>query len=274
MISAPLVKYVLTAAIRDKLLATLIIMILVGGSVSVFLGSSSVAEGAAFALVFGGGGLRMLGVLGLVLFACFYVRRAFEHKEVEFLLSRPISRASFLFSHMLAFMLLAIVVAFAVTVTVMVIGDPHPAGLMIWGLSLMIEYAIMVTAALFFAMVLPSAAGAAMACFGLYILARMMGTLLGIADTPNEYQFIQALGYVLKVISVIVPRLDLMGQTSWLVYGIGGSEAGIEFTRGAGDFARKMIAVFTVPGFIVFQGGVFTGLLMAASAWDFIRKQF
>ena len=44
MISKPLVKYVLTAALRDKLMITLALMILMGAAVAVFMGSASVTE--------------------------------------------------------------------------------------------------------------------------------------------------------------------------------------------------------------------------------------
>jgi hypothetical protein len=59
---------VLTAALRDKLIVTLVLMIMMGAAVAVFMGSSAVVEGDKFALVFGSGGLRLLGVTGLVLF--------------------------------------------------------------------------------------------------------------------------------------------------------------------------------------------------------------
>ena len=67
MISAPLIRFVLTAAFRDKLMMTLVLMILMSAGVSVFLGGSGLTEQESFALVFGAGGLRFLCVIGLVL---------------------------------------------------------------------------------------------------------------------------------------------------------------------------------------------------------------
>lgn len=273
MISMPLVGYILTAARRDKLMITLLLMIAVGASLSVFLGAASVVEEGQFSAVFGAGGLRFLGVVGIVLFVCFHMRRSFEHKEVEFLLSRPLSRGQFLFSHAAAFVLLAALTAFAVVLPMLFVGAAQPAGLVAWGLSIGVEYAIMAVAALFFSMVLSSAAGSALATLGFYVLARLIGTLLGIAAAGQDSKIMVLLGKLMDVISIIVPRLDLMGQTSWLVYGVDGS-AGIGLLNGAGPYAQAMIAHLGVMGFLSAQGILFIGLLLAASAFDFARRRF
>lgn len=273
MISKPLVKYVLTAAIRDKLMVTLLLMIAVGASLAVFLGAATITEQGAFSMVFGSGGLRFLGVLGIVLFCSFYIRRSFDHKEVEFLLARPLSRMTFLFSHALAFMFLSLLVTAAVVLAVYAGGKPDMGGLFAWSVSIGVEYAIMAVAALFFSMVLSSAAGSALATLGLYVLARLIGTLLGIAHAPPDNIIFAVLNNVMEIISVVVPRLDLMGQTSWLVYGVEGS-AGIGIREQAGTYAYDMIALLGMNGFSLVQGACFISLLLAASAFDFVRRQF
>lgn len=273
MISLPLVRFVLTAARRDKLMMTLCLMIVLGASLAAFLGGGAMTEEASFALVFGAGGLRFLGVIGLVLFSCFYIRRAFETKEVEFLLSRPISRATFLLSHAFAFMLLAVFVSLVMAACVSVLGKPDMGGLATWAVSICMENMIMVVAALFFSMVLSSAAGSALATLGLYVLARLIGTLIGIASVPALTWVFKVLNRVMDVISIVVPRLDMMGQTSWLVYGVKGS-GGIGFLEYTGSYAHMMISHIGILGFIVLQGGLFIALLLAAAAFDFARREF
>jgi hypothetical protein len=273
MISKSLVKYVLTAAVRDKLMITLILMILMGTAVAVFMGSAAVTEGDSFALVFGAGGLRFLGVTGVVLFCCFYIRRSFETKEVEFLLSRPISRLSFLLSHATAFAALAFCVALAITIAVSLLGRPDLTGLIVWGISLAAEFSIMAVASLFFSMVLSSAAGSALATLGLYALGRMVGTLLGILDFPPINWFFAVLGSVMKLISIGIPRLDMMGQTTWLVYGVEGAGS-MKFLPDASAYAHWMVEHLGLAGFIGVQGVIFTALLLAAAAYDFMRRQF
>lgn len=273
MISAPLVKFVLTAAMRDRLVLTMLLMIALATGMSVFLGASSVTEQESFALVFGAGGLRFLGVIGVVLFCCFYMRRSFETKEVEFLLSRPVSRITFLLSHTLAFMVLAAGVAVLTCLAVSVLGRPNAGGLMVWGLSIGVENILMAATAMFFSIVLSSAAGAALAALGFYVLCRLIGMLLGIAALPAENMVFAVLNNVMDMISIIVPRLDLMGQTSWLVYGVEGA-GGILLTERAGVYAHWLLATLGPAGFVAGQGVVFLLLLLAATMYDFSRRQF
>lgn len=273
MISAPLVKFVLTAALRDKLLTTLLLMVAAGAGVSIFLGGAAITEKASFALVFGAGGLRFLGVVGIVLFCCFYVRRCFETKEVEFLLSRPISRMSFLLSHGAAFVLLASGVSLLVSAAVFMIGKPRLDGFFLWAGSFGVECAVMAVAALFFSMVLSSAAGSALAALGLYVLARLTGMLLGIASQPPESAVFAVLNNLMEAISVLVPRLDLMAQTSWLVYGVEGS-GGIGFTEQAGALAYRLVETCGIGGFIALQGALSIFILLCAAAFDFLRREF
>ncbi len=254
-VSWPLVRYVLTAALRDRLVVSLLGMVAVGASIGVFLGSSAVIEANQFALVFASGGLRLAGVAGLVLFVVFYVRRAFDSRDVDFLLSRPVSRVSFIGSHAAAFSLMAVVMA-AVIVCAILLAAPRAtesAGLLLWGLSLTVELVIMANAALFFSMVLPSAVSGTLATFGLYVLARLMGDILGILHEGVMMPGFDILSLAMKTVSLIVPRLDLMAQTSWLVYGPG---------------------VDVDVWFILAQGGAYTFLLVMAALVDMLRRQF
>ena len=255
MISWPLIRYVLMAALRDRLVLSLGVLVAVGASLSVFLGSGAFIESSQFALVFTAGGLRFAGTAGLVLFVIFYLRRSFENKDVEFLLSRPISRTSFILSHSIAFSILAVFLASVIgvavcAVVVQAVGPGHG----LWVFSLMMEYIIIVNAALFFAMVLQSAAGGAMAVFGLYVLSRLMGQLLGIASVDGSSSVSVFLNPIMNFISMIVPRIDLMTQTSWLVYPDAGGDVGFAF--------------------IAIQGVVYSALLICAALIDLRRRQF
>src|SRR5688500_11896647 len=108
MIFARVVQYVLTAALRDRLFLTLLLVVAAGSSLALFLGAGAVIEADRFALVFTASGLRLACVMGLVLFTVFYIRRSFDGREVDFLLSRPVSRGTFLLAHTTAFSLLSL----------------------------------------------------------------------------------------------------------------------------------------------------------------------
>lgn len=251
--SRPLVLYVLTAALRDRLVMAMIITLVVGTSLAVFLGSAAIAEKQQFAMVFAGAGLRLAGVLGLVLFTVFFIRRSFDARDVDFILSRPVSRVEFLLSYAAGLSLLALGMAAAQTLCLYIIGGNlfGPSHIS-WAVSIAFENIIMVNAALFFSMILSSAATAATATAGFYILARLMGQLLGIIDSTGKSTFIYNLmEYILQAISAVMPRLDLMAQTSWLIYG----EA-VEISS------------------ILLQGAIFTILIITAALIDLVRRQF
>lgn len=255
MLSWPLVRYVLMAALRDRLALSLGILVIIGAALSVFLGSGALIERTQFSLVFTAGGLRFAGAVGLVLFTVFYIRRSFDNKDVEFLLSRPISRTSFILSHAIGFSMLATslacVIGLAVCgVVVQAVGPGHG----LWVFSLIMEYIIIVNAVLFFAMVLQSAAGGAMAVFGLYVLSRLMGQLLGIASVADTMPGAAFLHGAMNIISMIVPRIDLMTQTSWLVYP--DTDGGVGFS------------------FVAIQGVIYSGLLICAALVDLRHRQF
>lgn len=251
--SVPLIQYVLIAALRDKMVMSLILILMLGSSLAVFLGSAAITESDQFTAVFAAGGLRICSVLSLVLFTVSFVRRSFDSKDIEFLLSRPINRLSILFSYACAFSFLAVLMSCAVCFAVYAVS-PHMFnnGYLLWGLSIVVENVIMVNTALFFSMYLSSSATASLVTFAVYVLGRMMGQLLGIVDsTLVEGTGLYAMA--LQVVSVITPRLDLMGQTSWLLYGVGDNIGFIE---------------------VLLQGLLFSFLVLLAACLDFVRRQF
>lgn len=251
----PLVSYALTAAFRDRLLMTMVVAMVVCTSLSIFMASAAVTEKDQFMVVFSAGSLRLAGVFGLVLFIVFFIRRSFEARDIEFLLARPVGRVQLILSIALAF---AIIGALMAAVKGLCIYLLQPSlfgeGRILWMASMGVENIIMACAALFFSLILSSAAMAAMATLGLYVLARMMGQILGIlAATPENYLLADGLHHVMQYIAVITPRLDLMGQTSWLIYG----------PSGAVGFS-----------FLAAQGAAFTALILIAALIDFVRRQF
>ncbi len=251
--SLPLVQYVLTAALRDRLIVSLMVVLVLAVSLSVFFGSAAVNEQDQFSLVYAGGGIRMAGIFGLVLFVVFFMRRSYEAKDIEFLLSRPVGRIEFLLSYAAAFSILAVLMGLAQGICLLILGAQFgEEGHMLWVASLMVENIIMVNVALFFSMLLSSAASGTMAVFALYTLARMNGEILGIIDHKGENTF-EGLEYAMQLVSAITPRLDLMAQTSWLVYGVGEQ---VNLT------------------YIVLQGALFTALILLAALIDLVKRQF
>ncbi|MGB0720008.1 MAG: hypothetical protein ACPGRX_06020, partial [Bdellovibrionales bacterium] len=241
-------------AIRDRLIIAMLVLIGLSASLSVFMASAAVTEQDQFTAVFSAGSLRILGVLGLVLFVVFFMRRSFEARDIEFLLSRPISRVQFILSYTTGFSCLAVIIGAACGICVVALS-PHlvSAGTLLWCLSIIVENIIMVNMALFFAMFISSAAMGVLAVLAFYVLARMMGQILGIIDAGTSGLDFQGLEIAVQAISVITPRLDLLGQTSWLIYG----------AEDAANF-----------GFVIAQGAVFIMLVLSAALLDLMKRQF
>lgn len=247
----PLVKYVLLGALRDRFLLSFVILLCLGSSLSLFFGSAAVLEKQSFSLVFAASGLRLASVFTLVLFSVSFIRRAFENKDIEFLLSRPIGRLQIIASYAIAFAVLSFLMVCGVGVSIFALsGGLVSAGMMIWLVTLFFEIMMMSCIALFFAMFMSSPSAASFAVIGVYVLGRMMGQLLGIVDASPSGA---VLAFVMNIISVFMPRLDLMAQSSWILYN---------------DFKGDDVV------FILMHGGVFTIMVVTAACIDFVKKQF
>ncbi len=254
MPSFPLVLHTLTAAVRDKMIIALFLAVVLSCSLSVFLGGVAVIEQDYFSIVFTAAGLRFSVVLGLVLFVVFYIRRSFDNKDVEFLLSRPISRVQFVASYIVAFIVLAVVMTLTQAGCLYAMA-PHlfGAGHVLWVISVLAENVIMVSIALFFAMYLSSAATAALGCLAFYALARLIGQVLGVIDAGISLPGADFISALMNGISLVIPRLDLMAQSSWLVYGV----------TDPMDF-----------GIVIAQGVIFSVFVFLAASIDLVRRQF
>ena len=261
--SGTLIRYILTAAARDRVFVGILIVFALCAALSLFFGSTAFVEKFQFSAVFMGYSLRLCGVVGLILFTVFFIRRSDEARDVEFLLTRPVSRVSFVLSYGAGLTLLALLLG-AISGLVLMLaagkGEAH-SGLFLWTLSIMGENMIMVNAALFFALSIGSAAGAAISVFGFYVLARMSGSILAIIDSGPQGLVFQAMEGGMQVISAVMPRLDLMGQSAWLVYGEAGGES-------------LPLEVGGALAFIGLQAFAFSALALLAAMLDLSRRQF
>ena len=255
--SLPLVSYALKAALRDRLFVSTIFMMVMIGAGAVFLGGTAINENDKFVLVFASGAMRVAAVLTLSAYISFYIRSLFDRRDVQFLLSRPVTRSKFVISHGIAFACLAVLISVMMFVVLAFLskGDVTQ-GLLLWWGTIALELIVVSSATLFFSLVLKSSVAGISATVGIYVMARMLGTVLGIVDSGLiESDIVMALGKFLETISVVFPRLDLMGQASWLIYGV--EEVN----------TRVLLSVLFAPI-------VYAVLLVYATCVDFVRRQF
>jgi hypothetical protein len=250
----PLFRYILMAARRDRYFIAVVGFLIATVCLSAFFGSSAVTEQDRFARTFAAFGFRIFGVVSLTLFIVSYIRRSFENRDIDYLLSRPIGRIRFVVTHAAGFSCLALIAALILGGTTVVLEKANlHEGVWLWWLSIAVEFIIMANVSMFFAFVIGSTTACMGAAFGFYILSRLIGEILGILEKGTQSTLMTLLSKLMELISIFVPRLDLMGQTKWLLYG---TPSEISF------------------GFVFAQAGVFLALIITATIIDLNRRQF
>ncbi|SDF75563.1 hypothetical protein SAMN05216241_102238 [Limimonas halophila] len=213
--------YLLLSALRDRLVAAMAMGLVAIWLVAAFAGGTSIAEEGAAASVFAAFGARLLVIGGLVLFVALQVRRLSESGELHLLLATPVSRGRFVVQAWAGFATLAVGFALAAGAIAGVAGWPpaQPAGLAVWTATLALEGIVMAALALFVALGLRGVIAGVLVALGLYVVARMMGVLLAIANSkfaPTDGW----MGQLVDVLGLLLPRLDLLAQSRWLVHGL------------------------------------------------------
>ncbi|MDX2113446.1 MAG: hypothetical protein SFW63_06925 [Alphaproteobacteria bacterium] len=248
------IRYILITALRDWLFIGLIVGVLVATAISATLGSTAFIEEKEMTMTFAAGSSRLMLMVGLIVFVCFHIRNAFDTKEIDVILSRPITRANLVIAYWLGFSLVALLLVVPIVGILAAIGPISWPGFIGWSVSLLMEAVLVVALALFSAFTLRSAVTSVLACMGFYVLSRMMAFFVFTVESPmfSELKFI-AFKYTLIAISTIIPRLDFFAQSEWLSYGLPSSQSWQLFMA---------------------QVVIFVPLLLLATMADFRRKQF
>ncbi|MBL6664787.1 MAG: hypothetical protein ISQ34_02980 [Rickettsiales bacterium] len=251
-----ILKYILLSAIRDKFYIGLLITLGASFGLSIFLGSSALVEQQQMTASFIAGSSRVILAIGMILFVCLNIHRAFENKEVEFIISKAISREKFILGYLLGFLLAASFIFIPLNIAVSIVVKANFYGLVIWSLSLFLELVILICFALLASLILKNSFSAIMASFGFYIISRMMGVFVLAISIPDDVSLINKnniLQIILKILSAIFPRLDLFAQSKWLNYGFNNS---------------------LVLQIILVQSFIYIALMLFMSFHDFKKKQF
>lgn len=177
--------------------------------------------------------------------------REIEDKGLELMLSLPISRAAHYLGRLDGFTACGALIALVFAAPLLFWAPP--AAVALWGVSLAFESALIAAAALFFAMTLAQFVPALAATVGLYLLARSIGAIQAIADgafaeASPASRFAQ---HAADAIALVMPNLDGMTRTAWLLY-----EA-----PPAGAYAAALTGA-----------AIYIVLLSAAGLFDFYRR--
>jgi ABC-type transport system involved in multi-copper enzyme maturation permease subunit len=250
-----ILKYILLTAMRDRLYIGLSLTLILAFSLSIFLGSTALVETAEMTISYIAGSSRVILAIGMILFVCLSVNRAFENKEVEFIISKAISRQKFILAYISGFFLVSLIIFLPLMLTIFIFTKNNKIGLLFWSLSIFFELLILISFCLLASLILKNSLSSILSGFGFYIISRMMGLFVLTINIPQDLTQIKGQFFksILKAISVIFPRLDLFGQSKWLIYGIT-------------DYTNIKI--------MIIQSLIYIPLLIFMAFHDFNRKQF
>lgn len=250
------IRYVLLTATRDRLFLGLLVGIIAAAYISSVLGSTAMLENEQMTIAFTAASARVIIMLGIIVFIGFHMRNAFDAKEIDVLLSRPISRTTLVVSYWLGFCAVATCLVIPTILMMAVIGTLNHTGFLVWSVSLLCESWLVASIALFAALTVKSGVGTVLASLAIYTLSRMMGFFLMATSSGGafkEHEINVGAQWLMSAISMVVPRLDFFAKSKWLIYGAHSYEDATLF---------------------LIQSAVFIPILMAASIIDFKRKQF
>ena len=250
------IRYVLITATRDRLFFGLLVGIILAAYISSVLGSTAMLEPEQMTLSFSAASARVIIMVGLIVFIGFHMRNAFDAREIDVLLSRPISRTTLVLSYWLGFITVATLLVLPTIAMIFYMGILNTTGFLLWSVSLLLESWLLVSIALFASLTIKSGVGTVLCSLAIYTTSRMMGFFVATTKTGilfETHQINEASRWLLAAISTVVPRLDFFAKSQWLIYG-----------------AKSYDDLWL----FLMQAGVFIPLLLAASVIDFKRKQF
>lgn len=250
----PSIRYILICALRDRLFLGLILGIIASAGIAAALGGTAFLEEREMTLAYAGASARLILMVGLIVFVCFHIRSAFDAREIEVMLSRPMARETLVLAYFAGFATVAFILSLVPAAVLAVLGPLNWPGLAAWSASLVLEAWLVVAMALFAALLLGSAVTAVLATLGFYILSRLMAFfVLATNGMGSQEGLIAYSKYILHAVSAVIPRLDFFGQSSWLVYGIDNGDTWLRFAV---------------------QGAVFVPILLVCAMLDFRRREF
>lgn len=248
-------SYILKNSLRDRLYVAILFAIVISFCVSIFLGQTMLSEQSETAVILAFGSSRVVIIVGLILFTCLAVRKSFENKEIEFILSRKVSRESFALSYFLSFILISLALILPTAFAISFLHKTNLIGLSFWIFSLLLEATMVSLFSFLAAIMVKNTFIATFISLAFYIISRLMSMFTMAANLPQDTVTGSKtfLLFTLKILSSVFPRFDLFCQSSWLLYPIDD---------------------FTTIKLIFIQSALYIPLMIVMVFHDLKRKQF
>lgn len=193
--------------------------IVIGAGLAAFLSQIALTESAALQAAIVGAVLRGCAVFLVAAHVASSTLREINDKGLEVMLALPVSRTAHYVGRAAGYAIPANVLAVAFSLPLLAWA---PAGAVaLWGVSLACEAALVAAVALFFSMTLAQLVPAIAATLALYVLARVMPAIQLIANGPlaEASPAHELARWSVEAVAVLLPRLDAVTRTEWLLYG-------------------------------------------------------
>jgi len=249
--AATLARFVLLEARRGGLPWLALGAIVLGAGLASFLSQVALTESRELQTAVVAAVLRAAAVFLIAAQVASSTLREINDKGLELMLALPLRRSTHYLGRLAGFAGCgaALAVLFALPLALWA----PPGALLLWAASLACEAALVAAAALFFSMTLGQLVPAMAATLGLYLLGRSISALQAIASGPLSGTSLaadaQRLG--MDAVALLVPRLDQVTRSEWLLYG-------------APPAAAYVAALASL--------GIYAALLTAAGLFDFHRR--
>jgi hypothetical protein len=219
--AATVARYVLLEARRSGLPWLALAGIAGAVVLAVFLAQVALTEGRELQAAVAGALLRAFAAFLVAAHVVASVGRESNDKGIELALALPVSRSAWYLGKLAGFAACGALLAGAFALPLALWSAP--AALAQWWLSLAAELALVAAMGLFFALALPQGASALAATVGLYVLGRAVSAIQAIAAGPlaEEGASGRAARGLIDALALVLPRLDQVTRTEWLLYGAG-----------------------------------------------------
>jgi ABC-type Na+ efflux pump permease subunit len=219
MPTATLVRLALLEARRGGLPWLALASVAAGGSLAAFLSQVAITESVTLQAAIIAALLRACAVFLVATHVISSVRRELDEKRLEMMLALPLSRARQYLGRLAGFGASALCLAAAFALPLLLWAPL--AAVAAWALCLACESALVAAIALFFGLTLAQFVPAFAATAGFYLLSRMMPTIQLIAVGPfaEPSPLQEAARYAVDAVALLLPRLDAVTRTEWLLYG-------------------------------------------------------
>ena len=251
---ATIARFTLLEALRTRFPALVLAALIGLLGASFFIESITVTEGARFQAGFYAASMRLACIFIASLYVLVSVTRELNDKGLDVLLALDLPRSHYVLGKLAGF--LAIAALIAVTASLPLAWFAAPQAVAQWMASLGFELGIVVAFALFCVVTFNHLTAAASFVLAFYVLGRALTAIrlmsahpLSGADTFSH----QVIQFMVDALALVMPALDAWTQTAWLV-----------------NQQAPWFAMLELAG----QSALYVALLVAATMFDFYRKNF